>query len=211
MTTQSNGISLKDQSKYYSKYYTYVKPVFRSPIIQLYGTYTLTIIAIIVFIVFAIKPTVETITLLQKKLEDSRSVLEQVTKKSTDLSAAKNNLDKLDANTKKKINSAVPNSISLQSVIQSLEQTAKTNQASISALQFQPLTIENTPDGLQNNTLGTVDFTFNLEGSYPTLIKMIDSIQQSSRLISIDNLIMNKSGDGNIIVLSVTGKAYYLK
>lgn len=211
MTTEPLNFKSKDQSKYYSKYYTYIKPIFKSPTVQLYGSYTLTILATVIFIIFAIKPTIETILVLQKKLENSKAVLEQITKKSEDLSLARNNLDTLDPNIKNIIGSAVPNTPSLQTIIQSLEQTAKVNQASISALQFQPVTIENNADSLKNHSLGTIDFTFNLEGSYSILTKVIDDIQQSSRLISIENIILNKSGDGNIIVLSVNGKAYYLK
>lgn len=211
MTNASLHPRGNDSAKYYSRYYTYINPLLKSPTVKLYGTYTLTIFAVTVFIIFAIKPTLETITVLQTKLENSKTVLERITQKSENLSLAKKNYEALGPETKQKINNLVPNKVFIQSVIQSLEQAAKTNQASISALQFQPITITNKDETLTNSTLATVDFTFNVEGSYSTLLKVITSIQNSSRLISIENLIFNKSADASIIVMSASGKAYYLK
>ena len=42
------------------RYYTYIQPILRSPIIKSYGLHILTIFTMIIFIIFAIKPTAET-------------------------------------------------------------------------------------------------------------------------------------------------------
>ena len=76
---------MKDRQKIYSRYFTYVKPLIRLPIVRTYGATVFTIFIITIFIFFAIKPTIETILVLQKKLENSTEVLEKLQKKSKDL------------------------------------------------------------------------------------------------------------------------------
>ncbi len=202
---------MKAQSQMYSRYYTYIKPVTRLPIIKTYGSTIFTILIIIIFIFFAIKPTVETIVVLQKKLSDTSQVLERINKKATDISLAKQNYDNLSTDIKDKISSAVPDLVQLKTIIQTLEQTAKLHEASISALQIQPLVIEIKPAKNKLGTLFEIDFTFNLEGTYVNLTSILQDLKASSRLISIDNLSISKLADGSGLVMSISGKAYYIK
>lgn len=194
----------------YSRYFTYIQPLTKHPVVRTYGTAILTIITLAIFVVFAIKPTVETILVLQKKLEDQRKVLDKINQKAENLSRAKGNFQKLDNNIKSKIQTAIPNSVDLKTLTISLENIARLQQASISALQIQPLTI--TPSApLTSKDLGAVDFTFNIEGSYGSLIKILQDLQNNIRLISIDNLIINRVESSDNLLMSVSGKAYYLK
>ncbi|MBI4009332.1 type 4a pilus biogenesis protein PilO, partial [Candidatus Roizmanbacteria bacterium] len=164
----------------------------------------------IIFIFFAIKPTIETILVLQKKLEDSNQVLKKVNQKANDLSAGKANFEKLPTDVKSRINTAVPDLVQLRSVIQTLEQTAKRHQASVSALQIQPLTLVAKTSN-RVGTLSEVTFTFNVEGDYPKLISMLQDFKSSARLISIDSLSIGKLNEGSGLLMSITGKAYYIK
>jgi len=81
----------------------------------------------------------------------------------------------------------------------------------MSALQIQPFIIEGTLDSLQKKTLAEIEFTYNIEGTYPNLLKLLKQLQMSPRLISLKNLIINKSSGGNNLIMSISGKAYYLK
>lgn len=200
---------MKSQSPY-SRYFTYIKPVAKLPLVKTYGSTIFTLIIIAIFIFFAIKPTIETILVLQKKLVETSQVLEKVNKKATDLSLGKQNYDNLSPNLKDKISQAVPDNISLKSVTQSLEQTAKVHEASISALQIQPIVIDTKPvSGI--GTISEVDFTFNVEGNYKNLNSLLQDLNASSRLISIGSLSLSKVTEGNSLIMSITGKAYYLK
>lgn len=194
----------------YSRYFTYIKPVARLPIVRTYGATIFTIFAITIFIFFAIKPTVETILVLQKRLETSSEVLEKINKKANDLSSAKQNYQNLDQDIKDQIQTAIPDSVNLKSVIQTLEQAAQKNEASVSALQVQPLLIE-TKKGNLTGSLTEITFTFNIEGSYHNLISLLQDLKSSVRLISIDNLSLNKVSEEGGLVMSISGKAYYLK
>ncbi len=194
----------------YSRYFTYVKPLVRFPIIRTYGTTIFNILLMVIFIFFAIKPTIETILTLQKKLEDSNQVLEKLQKKAENLSLGKKNYDNLDPSIKNKIHAAIPDAVELKSVIQTLEGAASIHNASISALQIQPKVLETKLDS-NIGTLSEVAFTFNVESAYEDLASILQDLSTSSRLISIDNLSISKITEGQGVVMSISGKAWYLK
>lgn len=203
---------MRVESERYSRYFTYIKPLAKLPIIRTYGSIIFTILTIIIFILFAIKPTVETILVLQKKLDNAGEVLTKLKKKANDLTLGKQNYENLDANIKLKIETALPDSVELKSLIKSLESAALKNQASISALQIQPLTLESRKDN-QLGTLAEVSFTFNIAGTYPNLISLLKDLQTSDRLISIDNLSVSKLTEEDIggLIMSLSGKTYFIK
>lgn len=201
---------MRPEAARYFRYFTYIKPFTKIPVVRTYGTTIFTLFATTIFILFAIKPTVETILVLQKKLENYNQTLEKVTKKANDLSQAKTNYQNLDKETKDKIRAAIPEEVELRSVIQTLELAAQRHEASVSALQLQPLQIE----GKGEDTIGTLDeftFTFNVEGAYQNLISLLQDLKRSARLISIDTLTVNKVSEGQNLIMSISGKAYYLK
>ena len=201
---------MKSKSQIYSKYFTRIKPLTRLPIVRTYGSTIATLLVMVIFIIYAIKPTVETILVLQKKLEDSKQVLEKVNQKANNLSAGKANYEKLDSSIKTKLAAAIPDTVNLKLLIQTLEQISLSHQASISALQIQPLVLETKSD----NTVGTLSevlFTFNVEGNYKNLISLLGDLKGSARLISIDSLSLSKLSEGAGLIMSISGKAYYLK
>ncbi|MBI4036465.1 type 4a pilus biogenesis protein PilO [Candidatus Daviesbacteria bacterium] len=193
-----------------SRYFTYIEPVLKTPLIKTYGGIILTIAAIIIFTIFAIKPTIETILVLQKELANQEVILNQITQKSEDLTKARKNYQSLDPNIKASIQDAVPNNPELAALTKSLENLPSGLQASISALQFQQITIEPNSTSFSKR-LTEVPFTYNLEGSYENLLKVLEYIKTSQRLITVDNLIFSKIEGGSNLLLSISGKAYYLK
>lgn len=199
-----------DQRLLYSRYFTYVKPFVKLPIVRNYGPTIFTLFVTAILIFFAIKPTVETILVLQKKLAQSEEVLQKVTEKANNLSLGKKNYDDLNQNIKDKIAAAIPDTVSLKSVIQTLEQTASIHDASVSALQIQPLVID-TKDADQIGSLTEISFIFNTEGNYLNLIALLQDLKLSNRLISINSLSLSKTSERNSLIMSLSGKAYYLK
>ena len=173
----------------YSRYFTYVKPLIKLPIIRTYGTTVFTIFIITIFIFFAIKPTIETILVLQKKLDNSTQLLESLQKKSRDLSAGRQNYDNLNASIKNKIQAAIPDSAELKTVVQTLENGAALHNASISAIAIEPQVLENKIQNQVGN-LSEVKFVFNIEGTYTNITSLLQELGRSSRLISIDKLLI---------------------
>ena len=198
------------KSTKYFRYYTYIEPVLKSPIIKTYGYAIFTIVMTIVFIIFAIKPTLETILVLQKKLTSQQEIVSKLDEVIESLQTAQDNYRKIDDNILLKVNVAVPDNPDLTNLIRSLENTTAQTEASISALQFQPVVIDqNNPK--ENYTLQELAFTFNVEGSYDNLKLILQNLKSNIRLVTIDNLSFNKVQGGKTLLMSVTGKAYYLK
>lgn len=193
----------------YSRYFTYIAPVLRIPIIKTYGSLILSIIAVTIFILFAIKPTIATILVLQKNLDNSKQVLAQIIQKSQNLSQARKNYQNLDQAVIQKIEIAIPPAPNLKTVIAALEQNAISHQASISALQINPITIVNATESAKE--LSEAQFTFSIEGTYGNLLNVLSGIQNSSRLISITGLSLNKLPESLNILMQVEGKAFFLK
>lgn len=201
---------MNNRSILYSRYFTYIKPLTKLPIVKNYGSTIFSLLIITILVYFAIKPTVETILILQKKIADADAVLQQVTQKADNLSQGKKNYDNLDPNIKDKISVAIPDSINLKPLLQTFEQAARNHEASVSALQIQPLTL-NTKTTNKSGTLTEVKFTFNAEGSYNNLTALLQDLRVSKRLISIDSLSLSKTSEGKTLILSLSGKAFYLK
>lgn len=201
---------MNNRPAFYSRYFTYIKPITKLPIVKNYGSTIFSLLVITILIYFAIKPTVETILILQKKIADADAVLQKVTQKANNLSLGKKNYDNLDQNIKDKISAAIPDSINLKSVTQTLERAARNHEASVSALQIQPLIIE-TKIADKLGILTEVKFTFNTEGRYSNLTALLQDLKASNRLISIDSLSLSKTSDGKALILSLSGKAFYLK
>ncbi len=200
---------MKPKSKIYSRYFTYIKPVAKIPVVKTYGSIIFSLFIITFFIFYAVKPTIETILVLQKKLEDSTTVLEKVNLKARNLSQAKQNYEGLEENFKSRFDTAIPDTVNLRSVIQTLEKSALEHQASISALQVQPLVIDSKNEDVLG-TLTQIAFNFNVAGKYQDLIAMLQDLKSSGRLISIEGLTLSTSLESGL-VMSISGKAYYIK
>lgn len=194
----------------YNRYYVYIKPVIGNKYVKSTAPYIFSVLAIGIFIIFAIRPTVLTIINLQKNIQDSEQVLNTLEQKSRDLTEGKRNLDNLDQSIKAKINTRLPDNATVALLINDLQIAASKN-ASISALQIQPVTIyTNATDSAIKKNLGEVLFSFNVQGSYADLLSTLDNLSKSERLINLTGVVLNKSIEGTT-GMSVNGKAYYLK
>lgn len=191
-----------------SRYYTYIKPVITNPTVKSSAPYIFSVLAVIVFTLFVIRPTIATILQLQKNIEESKKTLQQLEKKGQDLTLAKQNLDNLDPQVKIKINSSLPNQVKVAQLISAL-QLAGGSESSASAIQIQPLTLYENQSSTQL-AVGEVDFSFNIQGSYSQLLQTLNNLHRSSRLLSIKTVSVSKE-PGEPGILSVSGKAYFLK
>lgn len=192
----------------YSRYYTHIKPVIENKYVKSSTPYIFSLLSITFFVLFALRPTISTIINLQKNIEDNKKVLEQLTAKSQNLTTGKRNFELLSPETKGKINTALPQGSNVAFLVKSLQDSTP-QQASVSALQIQPLTVfdqssEETPFKLEE-----VKFSFSVQGTYTQILETLDNFRKSPRLLQIDNV--NISRQGGPVILSITGKSYFLK
>lgn len=194
----------------YSRYYTFIQPVIKNPLVKSSAPHIFSLITVAIFTVFVLRPTISTILQLQKNIEDSKQTLEALDKKAQALTLAKQNLESMDPQTRLKIKTILPDKVNVISLINSIQSSLQ-NQASSSALQIQPLTlVDNTIPEKVNLDLGEINFSLNVQGPYSQLLTVLYNLDRSSRLIKNDSIIINKAPGLNP-GLSITGKAYYLK
>lgn len=194
----------------YSRYYTYIQPALTHPVVKSVAPYIFSMVTIAVFAVFILRPTISTILQLQKNIVDSTKLLKNLNSKAQAITEAKQNLDNLDPQIRQKIVTAVPGQPDVTSIISSI-QNAIGSTATISALQIQPITLYDSKAATENkNQLGEVNFSLNIQGSYGELLGALQNLNKSPRLLNIANVAITKQGN-NPAVISLTGKAYFLK
>ncbi|MDD2822658.1 MAG: type 4a pilus biogenesis protein PilO [Candidatus Daviesbacteria bacterium] len=194
----------------YSRYYVYIKPVITNKYVRSFAPYIFSLASLIIFIIFAIRPTIVTIIELQKSIQDNQAVLVSLQKKSEDLTTGKRNIENLDPDLLVKINNRLPKDPGITNLINNL-QTSAANIASVSALQVQPVTIyTNATDPNSKQSIDEIAFSLNTQGSYTQLLSILENLNKTSRFINLTNAVINKSAEGGTS-LSITGKGYYLK
>ncbi len=186
-----------------SKYYVYIKPVIKNPIIRTYSGFFFSVIAIVFFSVFAIRPTISTILSLQKDINTQQKILNDLSTKSANLEVGVQNYDKIDPKTLSTLNSLVPSKIALTGLINELNTLASQNQASISGLQFQPFDIENSQPPTTNEAeLKEVSFTFNVTGPYEGIVNVLNSLNKGKYLIIVESVSFNSGESGISMIIS---------
>lgn len=196
----------------YSRYYTYIKPVTENKAVKSVAPYVFSLFTITILTIFAIRPTISTIINLQKSLEENRTTLEALNKKADDLSQARTNFQNLSPEIKTKIKTAIPENSEVPLIIRSI-QSSSLNQSSISALQIQPTVLIDTTKGTEQvkTSLTDVGFSFNIQGSFAQTISMLQNLNQATRILTVDNLVLNKQQGDSSLSISLSGKAYFLK
>lgn len=195
----------------YSRYFTFIRPVLKNRQVKTYSSLAFSLIAILIFTIFAIKPTIATILSLRKSIDEQQQILNQLNNKAQNLSQGKENLRKINPAIIDKLNNLLPSKTDPAFLADSLVSTALANNASISGLQFQPVELVGKPTKLSKNaTLKELSFTFNVSSSYTNLVNILTSLKDNPRLISIDSVTLNQVSDGPL-VMSVNGRAYFLQ
>lgn len=203
----------------YSRYYTYIQPVFKNKTFQTYGTLTFGLIVVIFFLIFAVRPTILTILSLQKTIIAQNQLLKQINTKADNLSLARDNYNNLNQPLKSKVVALVPTSASLPCFMNYLSDLAATEDATISSIQISQTDLNGTSkciitdDDLANSQKGKVskiDFTLNTQGSYNSMVNFLEKIERLNRLVTIENVAFNKDATKSTIFISISGQILYI-
>jgi hypothetical protein len=169
------------------------------------------LITIAIFSYYAIRPTVTTILSLQKSIDEQNQILNTVKEKVKNLAEGKQNYDNIPDSVENKLKNMVPDNPALSHLINSLVYFAEDSEASLSGLQFQPVELENQKTELSKNAeVKEIEFTVNLQGDFPQLMKALGTLKRLDRLVSISAVNFTQPLD-NPLIMSITGKAYYMK
>lgn len=194
----------------FSRYYTYIKPILRNTTVKTYSPIVFSIVTMFIFGLFAVKPTISTIISLQKSIQEQKQVLEKLTTKAENLSLGKSNYQNIDPATKIALNNLLPDKTDLPTLIDDLASLSNGLEASVSGLQFQPVNLVGQPVKLKKDAkLQRVDFTYNLQGTYPQFNEFLNRLANSKRLISVQSVTITRSGETGLL-MSLNANAYFL-
>jgi len=195
----------------YSRYYTFIRPIAKNKYVRTYSSLSFSLVAIMIFAVFAIKPTITTILVLEQNISEQRTVADQLKEKAQNLSQGKQNYENIDASTISKLDALLPGKTEITSISESMISLVHANEASVSAVQFQPTDLSGQSNKLTTSpTLQEVNFILNITGTYEQLLAVLNSLITSPRLVRVDSVTMTQVSN-NQISMSVSLRSFYLK
>jgi len=189
------------------------------PNTKIYLELILSLGTIILFSIFAIKPTILTIIDLNNEIKSKESTVLKLKQKIIDLKTASNILQEESQNLKL-IDLAVPSNADVEQLISQVEKTAIANLVEIKNISFSNVFLINNSDkNVKSSELtyfpdnsNELPINFSLIGPYQNLFQFLQSAENLVRPIKIDSLIFNSSNtidDKKVIILTVSGRVPY--
>lgn len=189
--------------------YLVLLPNFGNKNTKKFTTIILTLIAVSLFGLFAINPTLSTIAKLQKELEDNQFIDNSLRQKISNLSVLQQKYSALQ-NDLPIILNTIPQDSQIPLVMGEIQSLVKQSNIQLESLQnFQ---VELVKDNDINNKYYSFEFSVSGFGSYDDISKFINSLASMQRLIDIKALAVNRQTDTNASLrFTLRGIAFYKK
>lgn len=203
------NLSLKNQSHSYSRYFVDLGKIYQTKKGRVYTGIIFSLITIIFFIIFAIRPTLITIAQLIKQTKDQKLVITELDKKINNLAEAQNNYltvsDDLNL-----IEEALPPKANLPLLARQIEVLARQAGINIVNLRFNNINLLQT-NGVKGEKVEIL-FSFNGLGDYQNLKNFLSSLTSLRRVILIQAFSFQSGKEGsNILSLNINGKAWFME
>jgi Tfp pilus assembly protein PilO len=166
--------------------------------------FILTFVAVLIFGVFAIRPSITTISGLARDLGDYNRINEILVEKIAILNDIKSDKKKL-LHENALINEALPPTPDEGNYIRNVNFIAAKNNIPIESINF---TVENE----EGAPVGSLNFSLAVYGQYPDLVKFISDFNKLLRITNIENIdITPQNEDIQTVKAVITGKTYFLQ
>lgn len=204
MQIQSNNLFKNLQKK---KYFESL-PNFKEERTQKFTTLVFTIIALCLFGLFAISPTLSTIGNLNKQLADDKFIEQQLSTKINNLYVLQQKYAEIQPDLPYIIDSVPKNPLAPLLVAQ-IQSLAQNSNISIKGIQTLEVEIPNAPS--KQKSFYAYNFNLTANGSYEDLTKFIDSMIKMQRIVYINviSITKNSGQQGPLSQLNFKGTAYF--
>lgn len=191
----------------YEKYYKDLLPYFKKEKNQRYFTIILTLGASIFFTLFAINPTLSTISKLRKELEDSRFVEQKLSQKINNLSSLSTGYQSIQKDITF-IHDAIPLQPEAPLLVAQIQSIAQDSGVSVTELKVLPVNLNN-----QSATASSAfGFQLTVQANYEGLQTFTSDLTNMQRVISIDGISITKTGEvDQNLEIEINGSAFYKK
>ena len=214
----STGLT-KDYARYKGGFQNMLAATQKRQDIKMFLEILLTLTTIIIFVAFALRPTLITISELVKDIGSKQEVINQMDTKLSSLRQARTLLDQ-EASRIALLDSAVPVQPDPDKFVGQIEGAVAVNQAQLMGLSIDELVllgderrkVNKDTEALPQGASSLV-FSFNNQGDFTNLQNLISYLEKLRRPLQIDTLNINKSITKLTEYLSVTvsGQTPYLK
>lgn len=186
--------------------YLEMLPSFKEEKTKSFITIALTLLAASIFGLFAINPTLSTITQLQKELEDDRFIDKKLEQKIASLSNLQQKYNLLE-NDIPIVLAALPQNPKSPLLIGQIQALAQTSNTKITKINVSEVELSKIQGG---NKYPSFVFSVEIQGSYQQLTQFLNLLSSFERIVTIDTLSLSKSTEkNNLLQLGVRGKAYF--
>ncbi len=181
----------------------------------------LSLATIIIFLVFALKPTIFTIIDLTREINKKRQTVSELKQKVSDLEVARGVFENLDEDSKIAVKASIPTSPEPENLAKQIQNLATNDSVTVSAFSVGQVVLFGKPIAQKVNSKlkplaegsNEMNFSLSLNGSYENINLYIKDLEKLIRPIKIDSLTINSSetGDQRFIVALISGRVSYLK
>lgn len=178
------------------------------PNLKTYLELMLSLGTIMIFAVYAIKPTVLTIIELNNEIKSKENTVSLLIQKITNLKTASNILQK-ESQDLEFIENAVPSNANVEQLINQIEKIAVNNSVAIRNLSSSNVFLKGNSDKKIENEL---PLSFSITGNYQNLFQFLQTIETFRRPFKIDSFVFNSNitaDNEKFIVLTISGSVPY--
>ena len=201
----NNNISISTNKPYqkarYQRYYANVSRFYKKPVYNVPISLILSIVTIIIFVAFAIRPTLITIAELNKKIEDQTELAEKLQEKAVTLQTIQNQYfsiqDELGL-----LEKTLPSTDNVESFLEDVEAVAAEQGLPILNMNvLAPVVFEASPSA-NEEILSSTPIVVNLEGDYQTLRNFLANVSQLPRVKKIKQVSFTGIEEGSQVTFT---------
>lgn len=196
----------KNISKLKDNKYLALLPDFKKEKAQKVSSIVFSLLALSFFGLFAIEPTLSTIAKLKKDLSDSKYVNEKLLEKISNLSSLQKDYNLLQ-NDIPIILAAIPQNPQLPTLIGQIQALAQKQHVTIGNLQTYEIEAASAKN--PNKDFYSFSFVITGEGSYTDIVNFLSALTSMRRVITIDELLIGKASNANLLQFNMKGVAYF--
>ena len=215
------------QLQFWRKRYAEVTPLLKTRRVQAYTMIVMSLFTVSFFGMLAVRPTLETITTLQKQIEDRTLINQKLEQKINALIIAQAEYQKI-AGDIPAIYNMLPQQPNITSLIIKLEEVAIAQGVSLTNLDFNPVTVfgandvtqvpaassaAETKDVLAAESIAVVPLSFSITfiGGYQELVNVITQLTRMNRIVTIESADIQSAdaAQSSTLIVGATTNAYY--
>jgi len=198
------ALSWQTEFHRYRRYFVNIGQFYRQKKVRVYTEIVLSILTTTFFLVFAIKPTLLTITALIKEIKDKKMVTKKLEEKIDSLNIAQKEYLAIEGDLYL-VDQALPKDSQIFVLIRQIEVLASKVGVSLGAVQYSSVNLKG---DMNEDKLSAVDFKMMLRGDYQDLKKFLLSLANLRRIVQVKGFVFKTSKEEELN-LNISAKAFF--